>query len=72
MVASRIFYCPGCEKPLEKQVRKGKYYCETEGCQVIFVKYPYDPDIAEIFFKPTTDRKTIMKIEKNPIQMLYL
>ncbi|MEX2738314.1 MAG: hypothetical protein Q6356_004505 [Candidatus Wukongarchaeota archaeon] len=72
MRARRIAYCPGCRKPLAKRASKGKYYCENEGCQVIFVKYPYNPDIAEVFFKPSTSKKTIMKIEKTPIQIHYL
>jgi ribosomal protein L37AE/L43A len=72
MVGRRIFYCPGCKKPLAKKAKKGKYYCENEGCQVIFVKYPYNPDIVEIFFKPSTKKKTAMKIEKTPIQIQYL
>jgi ribosomal protein L37AE/L43A len=44
----RFFHCPGCEKPLIKKTKKGKYYCENERCQVIFVKRPYNPNIVEI------------------------
>jgi ribosomal protein L37AE/L43A len=72
MHARKIIKCPGCGKPLTKRSSKGKYYCENEGCKVIFVKYPYNPDIAEIFFKPSTSKKTIKKIEETPIQTHYL
>jgi ribosomal protein L37AE/L43A len=72
MRARKIAYCPGCGKPLAKKATKGKYYCENESCKVIFVKYPYNPDIAEIFFKPSTSKKTIEKIEKTPIQIQCL
>jgi len=72
MTPRRIAFCPGCKKSLSKKAKKGKYYCENEGCKVIFVKYPYNPDIAEIFFKPSTDKKTIIKIEKTPIQIQYM
>jgi len=72
MSARKIAYCPGCGKPLAKRTGKGKYYCENEGCQVIFVKYPYNPEIAEIFFKPSTSKKTIRKIEETHIQTNYL
>jgi len=72
MRARKIAYCPGCGKPLAKRATKGKYCCESESCKVIFVKYPYTPDITEIFFKPLTSKKTITKIEKTPIQTHYL
>ena len=72
MAPRRIAFCPGCKKLLSKKAKKGKYYCETESCKVIFVKYPYNPEIAEIFYKSSTDKKTIMKIEKTPIQIQHI
>jgi len=71
MRVRRVFNCPGCGKPLTKRT-KGRYYCENESCNVVLVKYPNNPDNTEIFFKPSTSKKTIMKIEKTPIQIRYL
>jgi hypothetical protein len=50
---------------------KRQILCENEGCKVIFVKYPDKHDIAELFFKPSSNKKTIMKIEKTPIKIQY-
>lgn len=72
MVARKIFYCPGCRKPLAEKTKKGKYYCESESCQVIFVKRPYNPNITEIFFKSSTEKKIINRIEKTAIKIQYL
>lgn len=72
MGTQRIFYCPGCERPLAKKTKKGKYYCENERCHVIFIKRPYNPDIVEIFYKSSIEKKTKMNIEKTPIKILYL
>jgi len=64
--------CPGCGKPLAKSSSKGKYYCENDGCKVIFVQRPYNPQIMKIFYKPSTSKKTMGRIEKTPIQIHYL
>jgi ribosomal protein L37AE/L43A len=58
--------CPGCGKPLVKRSSKGRYYCETEGCPVIFVQRPHNIAIRRIVYKPSTSEKTIREIEKRP------
>ncbi len=61
--------CPGCGNSLVKKSRKGRYYCETESCPVIFVKRPYNPTIRKIIYKPSAREKAIKKIEQTPEQI---
>ena len=52
--------CLGCGKPLKKRLSIGRYYCENESCNVVFVKYPNKPDITEKFFKPSKSKKKLL------------
>jgi ribosomal protein L37AE/L43A len=56
--------CPGCGKPLVKKSSKGRYYCESDDCPVIFVKRPHNPAIMRIIYKPSATENAIRKIEK--------
>jgi hypothetical protein len=58
--------CPGCGKPLAKKSTKGRYYCETESCPVIFIQRPNNPAIRKIIYKPSVSEKAIRKIEQSP------
>jgi hypothetical protein len=71
MRARRIVDCPGCGKPLAKDTSKCKYYCENDGCKVIFVQHPFNSHFTKISYKPSTSKKTINRIEKNPIKIRY-
>jgi len=61
--------CPGCGKPLVKRSSKGRHYCETESCPVIFVLRPHNPAIRRIVYKPSASEKAIREIEKTPAQI---
>jgi ribosomal protein L37AE/L43A len=60
----RMVNCPGCGKPLVKRSSKGRYYCENDGCPVIFVRYPHNLAIRSIVYKPSASEDAIRKIEK--------
>jgi len=62
------FYCPGCGKPLTRGP-KGKYYCKKDSCKVIYVQRPHNPHITKIFYKPSTSKTTINRIEKTFIKI---
>ena len=67
----KLVKCPGCGKLLAKKSKKGRYYCETESCPVIFVQRPHILDIRKIFYKPTVSEKAMRKIEQthaNPLE----
>jgi ribosomal protein L37AE/L43A len=62
--------CPNCRKPLVKGSSKGRYDCETENCPIIFIKFPYNSAIRQIFYKPSANRKLVEKIEKAPVEFI--
>jgi hypothetical protein len=43
--------CPECGKPLKKNTRRAKYWCENSACSVIFVRNPDKHSIMEITYK---------------------
>jgi hypothetical protein len=55
---------PGCGKPLVKRSSKGRYYCENDGCPVIFVQRPHNVAIRRIIYKPSASENAISRIEK--------
>ncbi len=62
--------CPGCGKPLAKKSSKGRYYCETESCPIIFVQRPFNAAIRKIVYKPSANEKIVRKIEQTPVQII--
>jgi hypothetical protein len=56
--------CPGCGRPLVKKSSKGRYYCENDGCPVIFVQRPNNLAIRRIIYKPSVSENVIRRIEK--------
>jgi hypothetical protein len=66
----KIIKCPGCGKPLAKKSSKGRYYCETESCPIIFVQRPYNVAIRKIVYKPSASEKVVKKIEQTPVQVI--
>jgi NAD-dependent DNA ligase len=43
--------CPECGKPLKRDTRKAKYFCENDVCSVIFVCHPDKQYIMKIAYK---------------------
>ena len=62
--------CPGCGKPLEKNGSKGRYYCETDSCPIIFVQRPYNFAIRKIVYKPSAKQNEVNRIEETPVQII--
>ena len=63
--------CPGCGNPLIRRSKKGRYYCENDGCLVIFVKRPHNPAIRQIIYKPSASKDAIQKIEEKHMFDIY-
>jgi len=59
--------CPLCGESLVKGP-KSKYYCENEGCPVIFVQCPYEPAKRRVAYSSVAGKETIEKIEKLTIK----
>jgi len=60
----RMVNCPGCGNPLVKRSSRGRYYCENDGCPVLFVRYPHNLAIRSIVYEPSTSKDAIKKVEK--------
>jgi NAD-dependent DNA ligase len=59
-----IATCPYCGKPLAKETGKNKYFCQGEGCPVVFVRYPTNPFKRKVFFASTVKEVIIRRIEE--------
>jgi hypothetical protein len=43
----KLVRCPECGEPLARS-KDHRYYCQNEGCSVIYVKYPYQPAVSKV------------------------
>ncbi|HVP17095.1 MAG TPA: hypothetical protein VMT42_06995 [candidate division Zixibacteria bacterium] len=59
----KMVNCPHCGMPL---VRDGKcrYFCENEGCPVVFVHAPHNPLGRKVAFASSATAETVRKTQE--------
>jgi uncharacterized Zn finger protein (UPF0148 family) len=67
----KMVNCPHCGKPLARDGRS-KYYCENEGCPVVFVRRPYNPFGRKVAFTFSVTEETVKKTKEQTQQEILL